>query len=93
MLVSCNRRAPTANDGSTTPSEIIHPITGIKFKTRFTIKVNRKNHQYSEREARSPKSMYFWKQVFIDSVKDTFTLSCPLRTALRKAAAFDSVAV
>ena len=47
----------------------MNPTPGIHPVAIRTMKVRRKNHDYSEREARPLKTMYFWKQVLIDSVK------------------------
>ena len=43
------------------------PMTGIKLKTM----VSSTNHQYSGRAARPLKSMYFCRQILIESVKLT----------------------
>ena len=77
-LVSCRRRTVTAREGSRITRAKIHSkkvrknatIATIDNATE-TIKENRKNHQYSDRDALPLKSMYFWKHVLIDSVKLT----------------------
>ena len=46
----------------------MNPTPGIQPIVILTMKVKRKNHQYSDLEARPLKSMYFPKQVLIDSV-------------------------
>lgn len=68
-LVSCNRLAVTAKEGNKRANPMMIPRKGIQKVTIRTMKENRKNHQYSGREALPLKSMYFWKQVLMESVK------------------------
>ena len=66
-FMSCNRRTCTDSDGKSSTNLKIHPITGMKLRP----KLSSVNHQYSDRDARPLKLMYFWKHVLIASVKLT----------------------
>lgn len=68
LSVSCSRRAPTARDGSKTPSEKSPDNISLTIPDAADAKkVKRNHHQYSDREARPLNAAYFEKQVLMDS--------------------------
>ena len=68
LFVSCSRRAPTAREGSRTPSENSADSVSLTMPAATDARVVKRNHhQYSDREARPSNAAYFEKQVLMDS--------------------------
>lgn len=69
LSVSCNRRAPTAKDGSRTAKENNPDAFSLTMLDAIDARnVKSKNHQYSDRVARPSNAAYFEKHVLMDSL-------------------------
>jgi len=75
LSTSCNRLTPTAKDGIRTANENNADNLSLSMPSAADPRnVNRKNHQYSDLEARPANNAYFEKQVRMDSLKLITTL-------------------
>jgi hypothetical protein len=82
LSTSGNRRTPTAIDGRRTANENRPDNVSLTMPSAADARnVNRKNHQYSDLEARPSNIAYFEKQVRIDSLNVIMTLLILLGTS------------